>query len=290
MSKITKIGVGIVAFEGTEHIKNTAYEFRRCGFDTEIVVCLQTKSYTGVDVDQYDIDEVERCKAAGLVDKIIWYSFDEKDIAKAKKHETKPGDWPRILECNKRNMILDELEKDGCTQAIVTDSDEYYDSRELRNVLKYYDLTDSMRVSYCRYLNYWQDYFHYLVWDKYVYVPFVSDIKYRFKFGAGLGERAVDMTRSYGLDAGETYNIVNWESLKMHHFSWIRMDIEKKINSWSSQKYYNNETLDYIKKKYYEWKPWENAYVTYRIPLKPVCVEKYEHAYIHPHYALYEKP
>lgn len=289
MSKIKKLGVGIVAFEGTEHIKNITYEFRRCGFDTEIVVCLQKKSYTGIEIDQYDIDEVERCVNAGLVDKIIWYSYTDKEVSRAKKEETNVGDWPRILECNKRNKILDELEKDGCTQAIVIDSDEYYDSNELIPMLQYYNCTESMHVSYCQYINYWQDYRHYLIWDKATFVPFVTDIKYRFKFGFGLNGRAVDMTRTYELAAGDSYNIINWSSLKMHHLSWIRISIEKKIDSWSSQKYYKKDALDFIKKKYYEWKPWENAYITYRIPLRPVCVNCYDEQYIHPHYSLDEK-
>ena len=83
MSKITKLGLGIVAFEGTEHIKNITYEVR--DLVDEIVVCLQQHSYHGEDIDQKDVETIKDLQAHGLVDKIIW--FEEGDKTKKGKQK-----------------------------------------------------------------------------------------------------------------------------------------------------------------------------------------------------------
>jgi len=288
MSKITKLGVGIVAFEGTEHIKNIAYEFKR--LDAEVIVCLQEISYrNNIKIDQYDIDEVQRCVDAGLVDRVVWYSFKDKDITNAKKSDKSGVDWPRLLECNKRNMLIDELEKDGCSQAIILDADEYYTYDDLKRALEYYDKSDDTTVTYCQYINYWQDYSHYLIWDRKTYVPFVADIKHRFRFDCQISEFSIDKSRTYNLGPGDSYSVIQWDALKMHHLSWVRLNIDKKVDCWSSGEYYTKEALDFIKEKYRTWNEWENAFVTFRVPLRPVCVSRYDTPFIEPHYQLYEK-
>lgn len=69
MSKITKLGLSIVAFDGTEHLKNILYEIR--GLCDVVHVCLQRKSYHGDPIAAEDVDEVERLKKIGFVDRII---------------------------------------------------------------------------------------------------------------------------------------------------------------------------------------------------------------------------
>lgn len=288
MSKIEKLGMGIIAFEGTEHIKNITTEVRP--YVKEIVVCLQNVSYTGRNIDKYDIDEVNRCLECGLIDKIVWYDYNDSDIERAKEHSEREEDWPRYLEMEKRNKLLDVLEQDGCSHAIITDSDEYYDGNEFANALRYYDSEDTIKVTYCQYINYWKDYRHYLIWPFNTYVPFISDIKYRFGFSVGLSGHAVDKTRVYSMKEGEQYSILNWNVVKMHHLSWIRLNIEKKIRSWSSIKYFTENELKVVIDKFYKWKPYENAYVTFRTPLAPMCVVDMGRQYIKPKYALFEKP
>lgn len=69
MSKITRLGFSIVAFDGTEHLKNILYELR--GLCDVIHVCLQRKSYHGDPIAAEDVDEVELLNRLGFVDRII---------------------------------------------------------------------------------------------------------------------------------------------------------------------------------------------------------------------------
>lgn len=287
MSKISKLGVGIVAFEGTEHIKNITHEIRP--YVDEIVVCLQDVSYTGISIDKYDIEEVERCVAAGLVDKIVWYSFTHDDVTNAKNNVKNDIDWPRYLECEKRNKLLGILEDDNCSHALIMDSDEYYDGREFSHVKNYIDNEPDTHVTYVQYVNYWKDYRHYIAWSFKTYVPFITEIGYRFSFGAKHLRHNTDKTRIYGMKENDKYSVINWKSIKMHHLSWIRLDIEKKIRSWSSLKYFNQKEVDFVIEKYKTWKPYENAYVTFMSPLRPMCVVDLKRQYIHPKYMLSEK-
>ena len=57
MSKITRLGLSIVAFDGTEHLKNILYELRGlCDVDP---------------IAAEDVDEVELLNRLGFVDRII---------------------------------------------------------------------------------------------------------------------------------------------------------------------------------------------------------------------------
>ena len=69
MSKISKLGMGIIAFEGIEHIKNITYELRDL-VDT-IVICLQKESYHGEPIQQSDVDDANKLLEYGYVDDII---------------------------------------------------------------------------------------------------------------------------------------------------------------------------------------------------------------------------
>ena len=55
MNNISKLGLGIIAFEGLEHIKNITYELRNlCDI---IIICLQKYSYHGIEISQARADE-----------------------------------------------------------------------------------------------------------------------------------------------------------------------------------------------------------------------------------------
>ena len=58
MSKISKLGLGIIAFEGTEHLKSIIYEIK--DYCDVVVICLQKTSYHGDPIKQEDIDDTVR--------------------------------------------------------------------------------------------------------------------------------------------------------------------------------------------------------------------------------------
>lgn len=277
MSKITKLGLGIVAFEGTEHIKNITYEIR--DYVDEIVVCLQKKSYNGDDIDESDVLEVDELFKKGWIDKIVWFS-PVRRYDNASQEEKKIV--PRLIETDKRNFILDILETDGCSHSMIIDSDEFYNGDEFRDVKEYFSEDPDMKVSYCRYVNYWQDYYHYLVWTHKTFVPFITESKYRFSFNAKCFNGSIDLTRIYLLKDGECYHTFSWDKIHMHHFSWIRKDIRKKIGCWSSSAYFDSGIKDEVYDSYVKWKPYLNA----KIIGPKLIVESFNEKYVNPHYRL----
>ena len=146
MSKITKLGLGIIAFEGTEHLKNIIYEIR--DYCDTIVICLQKTSYHGDPIKQEDIDDIELLKKCKLADNIIW--FEPTNL-----YENEPKIGPRLVETDKRNFILDYLENnEHCSHALVIDSDEFYDREDFRRAKEFINSDDNIHVTYCHNINY----------------------------------------------------------------------------------------------------------------------------------------
>lgn len=285
MSRISKLGLGIVAFEGTEHIKNITYELRDlCDY---IVVCLQKISYDGEHcISQFDIDECEHLKSCGLIDNIIWFESktDYSNVAEQKS-------VPRRIETDKRNYILQDLEQHGMTHGMVIDSDEFYDHDDFMLARKMFDSNDEMKVSYCEYVNYYRDYQHLLIWPFRSYVPFITEIQYRFSFDNGSFDRPSDPTRRYLIPERGKYHIFPYRTVKMHHLSWIRINIERKIDAWSAKKYFENvqDLRKKILERYYGYNDGQNAFITFNVPNFEVSVNKLPRQYINPKYLLHEQ-
>lgn len=285
MSKISKLGLGIVAFEGTEHIKNITYEIRDlCDY---IVICLQEISYDGsIHISQDDIDECNHLLECKLIDDIIW--FEPKDMHEDAKDKNAV---PRMIETDKRNFILDYLQSKECSHALIIDSDEFYNHDDFKNAKNVINVNEQMVVTYCEYINYYRDYEHILVWPFHSYVPFVSEIKYRFSFDRGSFDRPSDPTRRYAIPDKGMYHIFPYNVIKMHHLSWIRINIEKKIASWSAKKYFANEKNleENILNRYYNYQDGMNAFITFNVPGFQVAVNRLPKRYITPKYILHER-
>lgn len=289
MSKITKLGLSIVCFDGSEHIKNIVYELRNlCDV---IHVCLQKVSYHGDPIDPEDITEIEYLKEIGYIDEILWYVPDLKYL---KKPQFNPA-VPRRLECKKRNMMLDALEKAGCSHSIVIDSDEFYDYEDFKRGKELIDSHDNIHITYCQYVNYYNDYDRILLYPFDAYVPFITESQYRYKFDTQDFTMASDPTRRYQITMSDgqkkEFQLLNWNTVHMHHLSWIRKNIEKKLDNWSAKRYFENvEGLrERILDRYYNWEVGLNAYLMFNVPENQVIVQKLEHAYIHPRYSFDEK-
>lgn len=288
MSKIDKLGLGIVCFEGSELIKSITKEIRN--HVDYIVVCLQNKSYHGEPISQFDINEIEMCKNAGLVDDIIWY---EPDLSYLNNESFDPK-IPRLLETEKRNMMIQHLEDMGCSHDIIIDSDEFYIEHEFENAKKIFNDNPDMHVSYCQYINFYRDTRHYMMWPWESYVPFIADIKYRFVYEKGTFNKPSDPTRRYYIpdnDVCTVFHTYNWNILHMNHLSWIRLDISKKINAWSSKKYFDNipNLKNLILERYYNYRDGQNAIIMFNVPKYEAAVIKLDRDYFKLPYRLDEK-
>jgi hypothetical protein len=288
MSNITKLGLGIVAFEGTELIKSITAEIRN---EVDyIVVCLQRKSYHGQPIDQFDIDETEMCKRAGLVDEIIWY---DPDLSYLNTENFDPK-IPRLLETDKRNMMIQHLEDNGCSHDIIIDSDEFYKYENFKRAKEIFNNDNSMHVSYCQYINFYRDTQHYMLWPWDSYVPFIADIKYRFVYEKGTFNKPSDPTRRYYIpenDECKHFHIFNWNVINMNHLSWIRLDITKKLDAWSSKKYFDNvpNLKEKILDRYFNYRDGQNAIIMFNVPFYQAVVNKLDKQYFKLKYRLNER-
>ena len=278
----------MVAFEGCEHAKNIFTELRE--HVDYILVCLQKVSYHGEPIDQYDIDEIMMCKDAGLVDEIIWY---DPDLSYLQTPDFDPK-TPRLLETEKRNMMIDALEKVGCSHDIIIDSDEFYDAKQFAAAKNIINNSEDMHVTYCQYMNYYRDYEHVMLWPFHAFVPFIADIRFRYVYERGTFDRPSDPTRRYFIpddDVCKQFHVFNWQHLQMHHFSWIRKSIEKKLDAWSSKKYFDNVPglRESSLERYINYRDGQNAIILFNVPEYQVCVNKLPKKYVHPKYRLDEK-
>lgn len=279
LKRIKKVGVGIIVFDDICHLKNITSEIR--DLCDNITVCLQKTSYHGIPIQDDIVDYVEHLKDENFIDNIIW--FEPINLYKEMGQAA-----PRFVETDKRNFILEYLEND-CSHTMVIDSDEFYDHDDFETALKIIDEHDDIKVTYCEYVNYYRDYSHLMVWPFRCYVPFLTESSYRFSFKNGSFDKPSDPTRRYQInEEGSKYCILTFKIIKMHHLSWIRTDIESKIDNWSSRLYFDN--FDVLKKQiinsYNNFKDGKNATIMFNTPFNQVVVNKLKNQYINPKYNL----
>lgn len=279
MSNIKKLGMGIVAFDDVTHLKNICSEIR--DLVDVILICLQKESYFGNPIEESVVNHIDDLKCEGFIDDIIWFNgVDYGDSIEA----------PRLTETDKRNTILERLESyHGCSHCIVTDSDEFYSHDEFANAKKMFNENEAV-ASYCRYVNYYRDYQHVLVWPYDAYVPFITESSYRFDFNKGNFDKPSDPTRRYVLNVGDVYIVIPFSVMKMHHLSWIRTNIEHKIDNWSSKRYFQNVKglRERIVERYNNYQNGQNAIIMFGTPDNEVIVNFLPQQYIHPKYQLTE--
>ena len=164
-------------------------------------------------------------------------------------------------------------------------------------------------MTYCQYVNYYHDYMHYLKYpfEKGMYVPFVSKVKYRHEFECADFNLPSDPTRRYirpfdrmiparNPDGSIThvkhytvdYHLFEWNEVKMHHLSWIRADIRKKLENWSSKLIFENYN-DLIDKSVCTFKRFDEnsadtqkAVMMFFTPDNKVDIATFPKQFIHP--------
>lgn len=290
---IKKVGLAIICFEGTEHLYNIISTLRQSV--DYVSLGLQRLSYHGDKISEIDLQEIFRLRDEDkILDSIVEIELDT----------TKPA---RVQETDKRNILIQDAEDNGCSHVIVIDSDEYYTRKSFESALQKIDEND-YEMTYCQYVNYYHDYEHYL---KYpfpdgMYVPFVSKTKYRHSFECSDFFLPSDPTRRYVRpydriekkknQKGEEvdvkhytvdYHVFEWNEVKMHHLSWLRADIRKKLNSWSSKKLFENydDLIDRAVDSFNSFDENDDkaqALMLFNTPDNKVDVTRFPRQFIHP--------
>ena len=195
---IKKLGLAIICFDASEHLYNIISELRQSV--DYVSIGLQEVSYHGDKIQQIDLQEIYRLRDEdNLVDKIVKI---ELDITKE----------PRVQETDKRNLLIQDAQDNGCSHCIVIDSDEYYTRKSFEDACKTIDEHD-YEMTYCQYINYYHDYKHFLVYPfkDGMYVPFVTKVKYRYNF------ECLDfdmlLLQELNFDKLEPSFLIQWEQL-----------------------------------------------------------------------------
>lgn len=290
---IKKLGLCIIAFEGTELLYNIISELRDSV--DYVSLGLQKVSYHGDKMAVVDLNEIYRLRDEDkLIDNIVDIELDL-------------NDEPRVQETQKRNLLIQDAEDNGCSHCIVIDSDEYYTRKSFEDACQEIDEND-YEMTYCQYINYWHDYTHFLIYPfkQGMYVPFVSKVKYRHSFDCTDFTLPSDPTRRYvrpyksikkiDIGNGQTkeikeysveYHVFPWQKVKMHHLSWLRADIRKKLNMWSSKTCFKNynDLIDRAVYKYNDFKETDKtgiALMLFNTPGNVVDIGSFDKQYIHP--------
>lgn len=285
---IKKLGLCVMAFEGSEHLQNILSEIR--DLVDIIIIGYQETSYHGDMIDQSDAKTLVSLEKLGLVD------FYYHTVLDTKKE-------PRKQETDKRNKLVEFAEQHGCSHVLIIDADEFYTHDSFYNALKEIDEND-YEITYCQYVNYYHDYKHYLIYPfpDGMYVPFVSKTKYRFNFETNDFPHPSDPTRRYVIPNDPAtkrkvaeYHIFPWDTIKMHHLSWLRVNIRKKLKAWSSKKCFTNQEL-LIDKAVYDFEHFDDiikqdnqkVHLVFNTPGNQLNVAEFDKQYIHPKYDFHD--
>ena len=130
-------------------------------------------------------------------------------------------------ETRKRNLGLEVARQEQCTHFISMDCDELYDGLVFK---KHRDLVEQYDGSACKMLTYYKHPDIRLTPLETYYVPFISRILPTTKLGALGYPVHADPTRT--VSTCKNFYIID-EPI-MHHFSWVRSDIARKLRNSSA--------------------------------------------------------
>lgn len=227
-----KIGVSYNLFDGEELLEGSIKQIRN--HVDFISVVYQKKSNFGNNCDENLPKFLNELKEKNIID----FIFEYKPILNLGGH---------FNEITKRNIGLSLSIQNGCTHHMSMDADEYYISSQFQYLI---DETkkNNYDSTYCQMKTYYKSWNFQLDPPEDYYVSLLFKIKNDNQFEMGKEcPVLVDPTRR--MESG-TYRIFNREEIEMHHGSYIRKDLKKKLeNSSASQNFKNiiSSLVDYYK-------------------------------------------
>ena len=168
---------------------------------------------------------------------------------------------PRTNETAKRNYGLQKARELGYTHFLMMDSDEFYEPEEFKKELKRFENPNLMGLV-CRVKCYFRSPELTIGYDT-TLVPWVHKITPNLRFELNrnypfawtlLDKIPHTHTKQIRIDPTRSMNIndyVEWSEITMHHMSWIRSDIKKKIRNSTARQNIERSTIvaDYINAK-----------------------------------------
>lgn len=254
-----KLGVSYNVFDGEELLESSINQIR--SEVDYISVVYQSISNYGNECSDKLIPTLKELKKSGLVDELFHYqpNLNKVDEIEATTNNDKlyfsfiaP---PPVNEIIKRNIGLDLSKKHNCTHHMSIDSDEFYIKDQFR-YLKQDMIENDYDSSICEIETYYKQSDYKIEPKDRTHVSLIYKIRNNVNFISNFTFPAlVDPTRR--MDPGK-YKIYSPDEIQMHHMSYLRKDIRRKVmNSSSRVLFYDaiNLFCDY----YNKWEPGMNA-------------------------------
>ncbi len=244
-----KLGISYNVFDAEEHLKGSILQIRDC-VDFISVIYQQTSNY-GDKCNKNLVDLLNSLKSEKLVDEILEY-FPLTNVS------------PHVNEVNKRNMGLFVSEKNGCTHHMSMDTDEYYVKSQFENMKKIISDGD-YDSSACKMSTYYKEPIYRLDPKEEYYVTLLFKIRPNVSYVfANQFPVLADPTRKM---TPNNFREFSRDEIEMHHMSYVRKDIEKKVKNSSAKVNFESsipEFLDYFQ----NWKFGDKALTLGRPPKK----------------------
>jgi hypothetical protein len=224
-----KLGVSYTIFDGEELLEGSINTIRE--HVDYISVVYQTVSNFGNESDVNLLPLLKELESKGLIDELHYY----------KPKVEKGGHYNEI---RKRNIGLALSLYNNCTHHMSMDSDEYYDSSEFLK-LKNDIIENDYDASFCKMLTYYKSWDYYLDPPEEYYVSLIYKINNSSEYVFGsYCPVLVDPTRV--MNNIKHYVIYSRDDIQMHHGSYIRKDIRKKLENSSASVNFKNEIDDIV--------------------------------------------
>lgn len=231
-----KIGVTYNLFDGEELLEDSIRSIRD---DVDYInVIYQDVSNFGVKNSTQVKDILKQLYDNKMIDDVFLYNPNLKVYA-------------NINEIKKRNIGLNKCRENNCDFVMLMDTDEFYNNKQLKNIIEY-SIKNNLDAVYSKMYTYYKTKNYILDPIETYYVPVLYKIHPNTKLDIHTkSPYVVDGTRkSTTIDK---YKLFDENELVMHHMSYVRKDIRKKLMNSSARINFN----DYISEMVDHYNNWD---------------------------------
>lgn len=224
--KKSKWGVSYSVFDGEELLEASIMAIRK---DVDYInVVYQLESWFGNPANESLYQNLKTLLDKGLIDELIEFKPDFSVNSD-------------VNEINKRNVGLEYAKKQKIDYFMTMDVDEFYILSEFKNAKKYI-VRNGITHSFCDIVNYGTLPTKRIISQTPSYIQFLTKIKRFSKLTAENRKviAIVDPTRIFSHYFGAKYFFLS--GIQMHHMTYVRKNISKKIQNSNARKLYPKDT------------------------------------------------
>jgi len=205
-----------------------------------ISVVYQTLSYHKEPCNEGLVPLLNDLKERGLIDELVHFEPVFTDAPECPSHN----------ETAKRNIGLELSRSQGCTHHMAFDSDEFYTDKDFQ-YMKAVMEEGNFGSGACQHVQYYWDSIYILDPPEPEYVATIEKITPDTKFVYFIPcEIAIDPCRKTN---NGNYRIFLRNEVQMHHMSFVRKNIRKKLNNHTSRYAFTDELIERVASYYETW-------------------------------------